>query len=235
MYFVSFKVIPLRCNTRMPILFPMLKTLLICAFWYGLEVSMAPSLSPQLSQNSGFSVLGTGKWHSGPSLVNVLAEAWLRSCFCPKNYERVMTHQLTHYRAACFMSKRLEKIVWYKRTDMPTSSATSRIVIQRSFLTIFFTATQAAVAGIGISFFSAFYEKCLPLINTFFFHKVNWPNTTENILSELEPFVFVFHTKFNTHSLIHFFDSKISPSILKHIWPVYLSKAIRQCQQHKCQ
>ena len=36
--FVPFKVIPLRYNTLVPVLFPILEALLICAFWYGLEL-----------------------------------------------------------------------------------------------------------------------------------------------------------------------------------------------------
>ena len=34
----------------------------------------------------------------GPSLVNTVAEAWLRCCYWPKNYEHAVTWELAHYR-----------------------------------------------------------------------------------------------------------------------------------------
>ena len=39
------------------------------------------------------SILATGKSHLGLNLMNTVAEAWLRYCFWPKNYEQALTSE----------------------------------------------------------------------------------------------------------------------------------------------
>ena len=56
---VPIKVIPLRCNTLVPVLFSFLKAFLISTVWYNLELFQRCSfLSPQLQQ---ISILSWGK------------------------------------------------------------------------------------------------------------------------------------------------------------------------------
>ena len=60
-YVVPFKVIPLRYNTLVPALFPILESHLTCTFWYVLK----------LSQRFGFYLLNRGKTPTFMGLFNL--------------------------------------------------------------------------------------------------------------------------------------------------------------------
>ena len=67
----------------------------------------------------------------------------------PKSWAMVMRRAFwskfskfgTNFAATCFRPKISEKIAWHEPNNMPTSSATSLIVIRRFSITIFFTAS----------------------------------------------------------------------------------------------
>lgn len=85
-YFILFKVIPLKYNTLVLALFPIFKALLICLFRYSLELLQRCRLSPPQSWQTSvlswvFLVLEIGKSRKGPGPLNTAAEAWLRYYF----------------------------------------------------------------------------------------------------------------------------------------------------------
>ena len=70
---------------------------------------------------------GYGGWR-------IASDSWatsIRRCFCSK-----FNNFGTNFAATRFIPKTFEKISWHEPFDMPTSSATSLIVIRRSFITI---------------------------------------------------------------------------------------------------
>ena len=69
--------------------------------------------------------------------------------------------------AARFMPKTSVKIAWHKPNDMPTSSATSLIVIRRLFKIISFTASMFSLV---YDIFSAFLQPVIPQLNLFSAH-----------------------------------------------------------------
>ena len=67
----------------------------------------------------------------------IVSDSWAastRRCFCSK-----FNNFGTNFAATRFIPKTFEKISWHEPIDMTTSSATSLIVIRRSFITISFT------------------------------------------------------------------------------------------------
>ena len=83
--------------------------------------------------------------------------------FCSKfsNIETILA-------ASRFMPTTTTKIAWHEPNDMPSSSATSLIVIQRLSKIIFFTASSVVnVFGtsIFIDIFSAFLKSVIPRLN----------------------------------------------------------------------
>ena len=105
-YFVAFKVIPLRCYTFVPALFPFLEALLICAFWYGFELFQRCSLyllnrgkSPSFHESFQF-------WEQEKVARDQVR--WLRHdynvVFGQKNHEQATTCELAHYRGAISMT-----------------------------------------------------------------------------------------------------------------------------------
>ena len=67
----------------------------------------------------------------------IVSDSWatsIRRCFCSK-----FNNFGTNFAASRFIPKTFEQISWHEPIDMPISSATSLIVIRRSFITISFT------------------------------------------------------------------------------------------------
>jgi hypothetical protein len=106
-------------------------------------------------------------------------------------------------------------MLWIEPIDMPTSSATSLIVIRRSFITIFFSHFHRLLtcwstrAFVIFNVFALILEMLIPLENTSFFF----------FLAHHRLFV-TFHTLYYTLlQFIHFLNKQKSPSSYKHDEP----------------
>ena len=105
----------------------------------------------------------------------IVSDSWATSiccCFCSK-----FNNFGTNFAATRFIPKTFEKnIAWHKPIDMPTSSATSLIVIRRSFIIIhhffhvFISCWCAGASGaFGIfNVFMAILETLIQLVNSCF-------------------------------------------------------------------
>ena len=130
----------------------------------------------------------------------------------------------TNFAATRFRPIMSEKIAWHEPTDMPTSSATSLILIRRFSIIIFFTAPVFSLAvyvlshpGRASSFTSSRSSvKRLYHLLTFFLLTVHSPYAHFNISRVFEHIV-----PFFIQNLMHilwsiFFDSRKSPTHEKH-------------------
>lgn len=103
--FVSFKIMPSWCNIPVPAL----EAILICLFWWGLELFQRCGLclltrGKTPSFHRSFSVWKKVKSRKGPSPMNTTDETWWRSYSWSKYYEQTMTCKLGHYRVAISMT-----------------------------------------------------------------------------------------------------------------------------------
>ena len=104
----------------------------------------------------------------------------------------------------------------HKPNDMPTLSATSLTVIQRLSKIISFTATMfPSVVDVLIDILSAFHKPVIPQLNLCSAYSRHAKRHSQHFKC-LCTFSFIFYTKLNTVSKIHFFEYKKSKSIPNH-------------------
>ena len=111
------------------------------------------------------------------------------------------------------LRKTFVKITWHEPNDMPTSSATSVIVIRRLSKIIFFTASMFPSvfdvlkrAERALSLTSSWPSLNLKQLNLCSAHSILAPNATVNISNILKHLISVFYTKLNIVSLNHFIE-----------------------------
>ena len=90
-YIVLFKVIPLRYNTLVPALFPILEARFGIVLSSSSNAVFISSVVANLLPFKGLFSFGIMKSCRGPILVNMVAEAWL---WWPKNYKQAMACEL---------------------------------------------------------------------------------------------------------------------------------------------
>ena len=78
--------------------------------------------------------------------LGIVSDSWatsIRRCFCLGLFGFLLKIQqfLNKFCCHAFHTQNIRKISWHEPIGMPTSSATSLIVIRRSFITISFTLT----------------------------------------------------------------------------------------------
>ena len=96
--FVPFKVIPLRYNILISVLFLMLEAHLTNSFPYSLEL---------FQQNLSLSIHGSLQFWKQEKVPGGQVW-WIWGCCWPKNYRQAMTYELAPYRGAITMTWRLE-------------------------------------------------------------------------------------------------------------------------------
>ena len=112
------------------------------------------------------------------------------------------------FAAARYMPQTSVKIAWHEPNDMPTALASSLIVIRRLFKIIYFTASifSSVVEVLGrLDIFTAFFKPVLPQLNLCSAHSRLAKYHSQHFKYPCI-FNFIFYTRLNTHSLIHFFE-----------------------------
>ena len=95
------------------------------------------TLSQMITHGSWTLMTFLSKSVTSLNIVNISWAMSMRHCFCSK-----FSNFGTIFAAARFMPKTSVKIAWHEPNDMPTSSATSLVVIRRLSKIIFFTASM---------------------------------------------------------------------------------------------
>ena len=158
------------------------------------------------------SILETGKSHRGLNLVNTVAEAWLRCCFWPKNYEQAMTLSQFWNELRChtlqIQNIRKNCMAWANRyADILSNFSNSdSTILHNNFLHCFsvFIGCWRARASVVIHLFSTFCEELVPLVNNF----LTYSTLTVCQFQRFKCFWAlnsISYTKFDAYSMIHSF------------------------------